>query len=411
VTRRIAAAGALILGAARAAGAQAPWGSWGAQAIPSLTQSNVVPGGVALAELRVVQPMLMGQGGAFDNHLLGEAVLDGEGWTIPNGEITPGIWGEGFVDRRHPHTYFHELMLSGVDLLGRWDGGANLSVSAGKGFAPFGSDDPMVRPVLRYPMNHHYSQILERAVAIAAVRAGPVSAEAGLFNGDEPVSPSSWPNMDRFGDSWSARLRVTPLPPLELEGSYAHVRSPENREPIGLDQVKWHASARWERGPAYALAEWARTSEGGGAYVFNSVLVEGTWRAGPHRPYARFEQTDRPEEERRPDDPYRLQRPVLDNTLLGVTHWTIVTGGYSFEPPLRARFYVRPLVEASWIRVRTVGGGVFDPAVWYGRTEGYQLSVGIRLGYGMTMQRMGSYGIAPAMNSMLGMPGDGAPSR
>jgi hypothetical protein len=42
----------------------------------------------------------------------------------------------------------------------------------------------MVRPFLRYPVNHHLAQILERAVAIAAVRAGPLLAEAGLFTGD-----------------------------------------------------------------------------------------------------------------------------------------------------------------------------------------------------------------------------------
>ena len=385
--------------------AQNPWGTWGAQAIPSLTQANVVPGGVALAELRVVQPVLMGQAGAFDNHLLGQAVLDGEGWTMPNGELTPGIWGEAFVDRRHPHTYFHELMLSGIDLLGSLDRAANVSISTGKGFAPFGSDDPMVRPVQRFPMNHHYSQILERAVLILGVRAGPVAAEAGLFNGDEPVSPSSWPNMDRFGDSWSGRLRVTPLPALELEGSYAHVRSPENREPIGLDQVKYHASARWDHGPVYGLAEWARTSEGGGVYVFNSILAEGAWHLGRHLPYARYEQTERPEEPRTFDDPYRLQRPVLEDNLLGETRWTIITGGYSFGLLQRAGFVVRPLFEASWIRVQRVDGGLFDPAIWYGREEGYQVSIGLRLGYGMTMPRMGTYGVAPsdAGRTMSGM--------
>ncbi len=397
---------ALLIGASPLAAqgsSSQPWGSWGAQAIPSLTQSNVVPGGVALAELRIVQPALMAQGGAFGNHLLGEAMLDGEGWTMPNGELTPGIWGEAFIDRRHPHTYFHELMLSGI-----W---GMVSVSAGKGFAPFGSDDPMVRPVQRYPMNHHYSQILERAVAILGLRAGPLSAEAGLFNGDEPVSPSSWPNMDRFGDSWSGRLRVTPIPALELEGSYAHVLSPENREPIGLDQVKWHASARWNQGPAYALAEWARTSEGGGVYVFKSILVEGEWRAGRHRPYARFEQTERPEEERTPDDPYRLQRPVLDNSLLGITRWSIVTAGYSIDLLSPMGFTVRPFVEGSWIRTQEIGGGLFDPAVWYGREKGYQVSIGVRLGYGMTMHRMGTYGIAPSSGTgeghmaMPGMPG------
>ena len=33
------------------------------------------------------------------------------------------------------------------------------SLSAGKGFAPFGTDDPMSRPIFRYPVNHHLAQI------------------------------------------------------------------------------------------------------------------------------------------------------------------------------------------------------------------------------------------------------------
>ena len=90
---------------------------------------------------------------------------------MPEGELAPGMWGEGFVDRRHPHTYLHELVLAADDLLGAADGATRISLSAGKGFAPFGTDDPMVRPFLRYPVNHHLAQILERAVAIAA-RAG-----------------------------------------------------------------------------------------------------------------------------------------------------------------------------------------------------------------------------------------------
>ena len=68
----------------------------------------------------------------------------------------------------------------------------------------------MVRPFLRYPVNHHLAQILERALAIAALRAGPVFAEAGLFNGDEPERPGQGPRIGgRFGDSWSGRLTGT----------------------------------------------------------------------------------------------------------------------------------------------------------------------------------------------------------
>ncbi len=34
----------------------------------------------------------------------------------------------------------HELMLTGIDLLGRVDGGARVMVGVGKGFVPYGSD-------------------------------------------------------------------------------------------------------------------------------------------------------------------------------------------------------------------------------------------------------------------------------
>ena len=40
--------------------------------------------------------------------------------TLEGGELTPGAWGEGFVDRRHPHTYVHELL---ADRGGRAPGG------------------------------------------------------------------------------------------------------------------------------------------------------------------------------------------------------------------------------------------------------------------------------------------------
>ena len=184
------------------------------QLVVALTGADPVPGGDALTELRVVQPALMLRlSGPARLGLL--ATLNLEGATIPSGELTPGTWGEGLIDRRHPHTYVHELMLTADDLLGRGDGPTNVSLAVGKGFAPFGTDDPMSRPVLRYPVNHHFAQILERAVAVAAVRRGPLRAELGLFNGDEPERPGQWPRVGaRFGDSWSApcHRRADPRP-------------------------------------------------------------------------------------------------------------------------------------------------------------------------------------------------------
>ncbi|HET8650713.1 MAG TPA: hypothetical protein VFL95_11785, partial [Gemmatimonadales bacterium] len=233
-----------------------------AYGIPVYTSTTLAAPGHSAGELRLVQPMIMLQGGVLQNHLHFSGILNLEGLTIPGGELTRGDWGEGFFDRRHPHTYAHELMVWSDDLLGQRDGAVHLSLAAGKGVVPFGTDDPMNRPFERYPVNHHLAQIIERAVGIAGARIGPVALEAALFNGDEPTGPGSWPRISRFGDSWSARITVFPIDGLELQGSRAVVESPEHRPGSGLDQSKWSASARWERTvaghPVYGLVEWER---------------------------------------------------------------------------------------------------------------------------------------------------------
>ncbi len=312
-----------------------------------------------------------------------------EQYTIPNGELSPGDWGEGFADRRHPHTMVHELMLAA--------GGPTLFLAAGKGFVPFGTDDPMSRPTVRFPVNHHLSQILERAVTLAGVRVGAATLEGALFNGDEPVSPGSWPNWDRFGDSWAVRLTLTPLPGLETQASYARVTSPENRPGAGPDDRKTSVSARWERGRWYGQLEWARTNTADGAFLFRSVLAEGAVTLPGHRPYLRIERTERPEEERVFASRFRTRRPLFENSILGITRWTIVTAGDAVvlvRKPLRCS----PFLEVSWIGIARVGGGVFDPAVFYGREHGAALTAGIRLATGMGMHRMGRYTPAPAGN-------------
>jgi hypothetical protein len=368
----------------------------GAQAVAAYQAADRTPNGTGLAEVRVVQPVVwLHAGGVGRLGLTG--VLNLEGATIPGGELAPGNWGEGFVDRRHPHTYLHELVLTAADLLGGHDGPSELSLSVGKGFAPFGTDDPMVRPFLQYPVNHHLSQILERAVAIAAYRTGPIRAEAGLFNGDEPERPGQWPRIGgRFGDSWSARVTGTVRPGATVQGSLAQVHSPEHRPGAGTDQRKVNLSARWEGGlgghPTYGLVEWARTSEADGFFVFYSLLAEGAWSAGPHRLQYRFERTERPEEER--VSRFRSLRPHLENSILGVTRWTTQTVGYRVLALRRGRLTVEPLAEVGYSRVAKVGGGIFDPAAVYGRNRIWTLTLGVQLGAGAAMHRMGRYGAA-----------------
>jgi hypothetical protein len=387
-----------------------PWIQLGAHGVLAYTAVDPVPGDRSLGEVRLVQPTIMAYGGIASNRLRMLATLNLEGLTIPDGELAPGDWGEGFVDRRHPHTYLHELMFTVDDLLGKADGSARVSMSAGKGFAPFGTDDPMSRPVLRYPVNHHLAQILERAVAMMGVRVGPLMAEAGLFNGDEPERPGQWPRMSRFGDSWSGRLTVNPIAGLELQGSHASVHSPEHRAGAGTDQRKWSLSGRWSGAlgsfPVYGLLEWARTSEAEGFFVFHSVLAEGAWTLGRSRLYYRFERTERPEEERTLN-PFRSVRPHVENSILDKTRWTIHTAGYTVQLQPVNVLSVLPLAELSYGRIANVGGGLFDAQSFYGKTSFWSVSVGARLSLGMPLHRMGRYGVAQDTANSRGMGHDG----
>lgn len=392
-----ASAALLLLAVAPCAAAQSVATSVGAQVIGLYTHSDLVPGGGTADEVRVIQPVIMLHAAFGGRRLVALATADLEGLTIPNGELAPGAWGEGLVDRRHPHTYAHELMLSANDVLGGLDGSGELSLSVGKGFVPFGTDDPMVRPVIRYPVNHHLAQILERAVIIAAARRGPAGIEAALFNGDEPERPGQWPRIARLGDSWATRVTLTPASGLELQASFAHVHSPEHRPGAGPDQAKWSASVRWEGAigghPGYALAEWARTAEAD-VFVYPSLLAEGAWETGPHRLLWRVERTERPEETRTAE-PFRSLRPHLDNSILGRTRWTILTAGYAVRlSPEKSPVRIEPQLEVAFGTIRSLDGPGFDPVAFYGRDRFWTVNLGIRAGWGMTMHRMGRYGAA-----------------
>ena len=359
------------------------------------TRVDPAPGGGAVAEVRLEQPVVMLRAHSLAGRLRVHVALNLEGATMPGGVLAPGAFGEGFVDRRHPHTYLHEAVVSGM--VGARGSALGASLSMGKGFVAFGSDDPMNRPVLRFPVNHHFAQILERAVVIAGVRAGPVVAEGTLFNGDEPDAPDQWPNLERWGDSWAVRVTTGPVTGVSWSGSYARVRSPEHRPGAGPTQVKWHTGVRVDRSAAggrlYALAEWARTADADGFFVFHSVLVETAWTRGPHRPYYRLERTARPEEERLLDL-FRSQRPQLDDHILGTTRFTTHTLGYAFAMAAPVRpLYVTPLVEVMLAQTANVDGGLFQPALFYGGRTLWSMTVGLRVDAG-SPHRMGKYGVS-----------------
>src|SRR5690349_17858666 len=230
------------------------------QAIGLVTRVDPAPGNRTLTEGYLAQPIVMAHASALGGRVAGVLTLDFEGLTMERGQLDPGAYGEGYADRRHPHTYIHEA----VAVTSGAFGGLGVSLAGGKGFVPFGTDDPMTRPFAAYPVNHHLAQILERYVAVAALRRGVVTVEGGIFNGDEPVSPGAPPDASRFGDSWAVRATVAPRGSVALEASFASVTSPELASGGGRDQRKWSAGGRLARetGPIRsALVEWALTDE------------------------------------------------------------------------------------------------------------------------------------------------------
>jgi hypothetical protein len=322
-----------------------------------------------------------------------------------HGELSTGAFGEGFADRRHPHTYLHELVLTGVTRAGSFA----FSASAGRGFAPFGTDDPMVRPFAKYPVNHHLAQILERGLVMGAARLGPAILEAGTFGGEEPVTPASLPRVSRLGDSWGVRGTLLPAPWAEVQGSYARIASPENPDGFGLDQRKRSVSARAisSDGTRYVLAEWARTVEhdhnsGLDAFGYESALLEGAVWVGAVGVALRLEQTERPEEERLAD-PFRTPRPASDLSILGITRWRIAT--LHLETPVVTRRTVSavPFIELSRLVAAPRGARtLFDPDQFYGTNRMIMLSAGLRLRVGAAHARMGRYGVAAVEGPVIG---------
>ena len=84
----------------------------GAEATGVVTHESPAIHGRDLTEGYLTKPVIMGQLSPWGEVLSLKMTLDFEGSTIERGELNAGIYGEGYIDRRHPHTYLHELLLS-----------------------------------------------------------------------------------------------------------------------------------------------------------------------------------------------------------------------------------------------------------------------------------------------------------
>ncbi|HEY0996270.1 MAG TPA: hypothetical protein VGD77_09795 [Gemmatimonadaceae bacterium] len=385
------------------------WQAMGmAQAIPTMTvgspwrQQTLLQGGLYLT-----QPAVMLDLASRDARVVLRTTWNFEGWTQPHGELTFGGWGEGFIDSRHPHTLLHEAMLSA----NWWDlGGGTLSLSAGKGFAPFGTDDPMARPAVKFPTNHHLSQVLERWTANAGYLRGGWSLEAGLFGGQEPDGPYDFSNIRSFGDSWSVRAArrfgegFGPAAPWELSASFARIEE-EHHDAVTRTGL-WNASARHEAqhavGKVYALLEASRSRPDGDDGYY-SVLGEGQLglgREARHQPYARVEVATRPEYTREgaPGTP-GFFRYDHDAHAMGATRWVISTLGYGYDAG-RYPASVRPYVELQHHAVGASRGGI-DPRALFGTRQFWSASFGARIFLGGGPMRMGSYGALDPMAAAM----------
>jgi hypothetical protein len=376
-----------------------------AQAFPVVSTTLNAGDGTALdvTELYLTQPAVMFNIEGPGSRVTLRTTLNFEALTLPDGELTAGGWGEGFLDKRHPHTFLHELMLS-VDA---WDAAAGaLSVSFGKGFAPFGTDDPMSRPGLKYPTNHHLSQILERWTLNGAYVRGGWSVEAGVFGGAEPERPWDLSNIGSFADSWSARVAhrfgggFGPGAVTEASASFGRVREIHHGEAIvtNLYNAALRHGASYAFGTLYGLVEGSRSDPQDDEGYF-SVLGEVQLRRGIHQPYYRIEYATRPEYARQgasgSADFFRYDH---DSHAVGATRWLINTIGYGAELtgyPVSAR----PFIELQYNRVSAERGGI-DPTVLFGQRSFWGLTAGFRLFLGGDPMRMGAYGVLDAMTSL-----------
>lgn len=362
-----------------------------------LTSANPALLGRRYTEGYLTQPNVMGDAARGPLRLI--ATINFEGYTLRRGELNAGIYGEGYVDRRHPHTLVHEAMLA-VSTPTR--AGLRLTMAGGKGFVPYGTDDPMMRPFVKYPVNHHHAQILERVLLIGAVQLArhgrSVTLEQSWFNGDEPVGPFTGPQWSRVGDSRSTRLTVTPQRSLEWQVSQAFVRSPGLTQGGAFDHRQLSTSLRYDVPlRRYALLEMARTDESLGAervFRFTSALAEASVMHRGWAIAARAERTDRPESERLLDL-FRIPNGHVDFQLVGITRWSIGTiqlAAPSMGIPGVRGTHASPFVEVARATARArQTPAVFVPAEFYGSETQWSLSIGARVHAGTMRRRMGRY--------------------
>jgi hypothetical protein len=204
---------------------------------------------------------------------------------LASGETADGA--TPLVDRQHPHDLFMELSAS-FSL--RLSDKASLFLYGGlPGEPAFGPPAFMHRMSIldspEAPISHHWldSTHISFGVVTGGFVYDRLKVEASRFNGREP-------DRHRYDietgplDSTALRLSWNPTDALSLQGSWAHLVSPEQLEP-GDNQTRWSASAIYTRvvgrgGRWSTTAAWGRRSsdhESFDAWVLESALSLKDW--------------------------------------------------------------------------------------------------------------------------------------
>ena len=247
----------------------------------------------------------------------------------------------------------------------------------------------MVRPFEKYPVNHHLAQMLERVVAVGAVRYGPVIGEFGVFNGDEPTSARArrrtFQPLRRFVGvaNHAASARGA-----ELSASLASVTSPEVRAGHGLDQRKGKrrralqsrddelVALRDARVGAHGRARSRRARHDDSQALLGEAAV---CRARRHR-RRRVSSEPTVRRKSRSLDPFRTPRPAVDLSNLGVSRWTTVTVSLSAPRGARRESHLGAAVRrggANWRGAGTPPGSSTLNSR-YGANRMWMLSAGVR---------------------------------
>ncbi len=201
---------------------------------------------------------------------------------LASGETANGH--DPLIDRQHPHDFFMELSASISQNIGPK---TSLFLYGGlPGEPAFGPPAFMHRQSIstspEAPITHHWldSTHITFGVLTAGLVHDNFKVELSRFNAREP-DQHRWNVETGPLDSTSVRLSWNPAREVSVQGSWAHLESPEQLEP-GVNQRRWSASGTWTRPMANGwwstTLAWGRKGVEGKNYDAFALESSLNWR-------------------------------------------------------------------------------------------------------------------------------------